>query len=756
MTTENRPRPVQKAEGLRISLVPTYSQCDDTPRQVWTDLPAAPRPDGGARTMAVPRTATDLRALVERSGLLTPDQLDPFFEGLDGDPDRVIDRLVGQRLLTPFQAAQLRKGRADAFFLTPKYKTFDFVGAGGMGKVYLCEHLILHRLVALKLLQLPAGPGADAARSFDRFYREARAVAALNDPNIIRVFDVDRVGPNPFMVMEYADGTNLHDVVTRHGPLTPVRAADYVRQAGLGLQHAHEVGLVHRDVKPGNLLLDRSGTIKLLDLGLARFHQDPARNQGLTDKYDKHIVLGTVDFMSPEQAFDTPAVDIRSDIYGLGCSLYFLLTGKVPFPDRSVPEKMYAHKTKAPEPVSELAPRVPGGLIAVLEKMIAKEPGERYQTPGDLVAVLAEWITEEVPLPPAREMPEHPAGFYRIGLTATPDVASPLTVTPSPESKVETARTPRPGVWDIPGYDTPLPVPPPAADPSFVLATPPPAPHPAAPRLRAARRRRTLVRYAELVVFVLAAGGVGWLASREWMHRQQPGPEPGPPAGLPKDASPFAGPVVSGGGVTFADPLMQRWAGVYERQRGVRIAYQPVGVEKGTQGVLDRVYLFGCSVVPLTDDELRKAGGEVLHIPLALGAVAVAYNLPDVDGPLRFTGKVLADIYLGKITRWDDPALAINNPGVRLPALPITPVYHAEPTGTTYLWTDYLTAASTEWKRDHGPAVEVEWPVGVGARSNDGAATRVSRTVGAIGYMEQSTARASNLPVGWIKNRDGK
>jgi eukaryotic-like serine/threonine-protein kinase len=208
--------------------------------------------------------------------------------------------------------------------------------------------------------------------------------------------------------------------------------------------------------------------------------------------------------------------------------------------------------------------------------------------------------------------------------------------------------------------------------------------------------------------------------------------------------------------VTFADPLMQRWAGVYERQRGVRIAYQAVGVEKGTQGVLDRVYLFGCSVVPLTDDELRKAGGEVLHVPLALGAVAVAYNLPDVAGPLRFTGPVLADIYLGKITRWDDPSLAINNPGVRLPALPITPVYHAEATGTTYLWTEYLTAASTEWKRDHGPAVDVDWPVGVEARSNDGAATRVSRTVGAIGYMEQSYARANNLPVGWIKNKDGK
>jgi phosphate transport system substrate-binding protein len=264
------------------------------------------------------------------------------------------------------------------------------------------------------------------------------------------------------------------------------------------------------------------------------------------------------------------------------------------------------------------------------------------------------------------------------------------------------------------------------------------------------------VRYAELVVFVLAAGAVGWLASREWMHRGAPDPDSRPPLAPPREPGPFAGPVVNGGGVTFADPLLQRWAGVYERQHGVRIDYQPVGVEKGVRGVLDRVYLFGCSVVPLTDDEMATAGGEVLHVPLALGAVAVAYNLPDVGAPLKFTGPVLADIYLGKITRWDDPALAINNPGVRLPAVPITPVYQAEPTGTTYLWTEYLTRASAAWGKKYGTAVEIEWPVGEGARANDGAATRVSRTVGAIGYMEQSAARANNLPVGWIKNRDGK
>src|SRR3954447_2802520 len=360
--------------------------------------------------MAPPLTAADFRALVERSGLLSAAYLDPYFSD-PADPDAAPDRLVRDRLLTPFQARQLKKGQADGFFLTDKYKLLDLVGSGGMGKVYLAEHLLLHRLVAVKLLQPPSDPGSEAARSFERFYREARAVAALSDPNIIRVFDVDRVGPNPFMVMEYADGTNLHDVVRDHGPLNPVRAAEYVRQAALGLQHAFEVGLVHRDVKPGNLLLTRDGTVKLLDLGLARFTADPVRNQGITDRYDKHIVIGTVDFMAPEQAFETTAVDIRSDVYGLGCTLYYLLTGRVPFPDRSVPEKMYAHKTRAPAPVSEIAPRVPPDLLAVLDKMMAKAPAERCQAPAAVVEALAPLVTEAVPPPSAAEMPEHPAGF---------------------------------------------------------------------------------------------------------------------------------------------------------------------------------------------------------------------------------------------------------------------------------------------------------------------------------------------------------
>lgn len=698
--------------------------------------------------MAPSTTAAEFRALVEHSGLLSAAQLEPYYAD-PADPDAAPERLVEDRLLTPFQARQLQKGRTDGFFLTDKYKILDLVGSGGMGKVYLCEHLILHRLVAVKLLQPPAESGSDSARSFERFYREARAVAALNDPNIIRVFDVDRVGPNPFMVMEYADGTNLHDVTRTHGSLDPPRAAEYVRQAALGLQHAHEVGLVHRDVKPGNLLLCRDGTVKLLDLGLARFTDDPARNEGITDRYDKHIVIGTVDFMAPEQAFETSAVDIRSDVYGLGCTLYFLLTGQVPFPDRSAPEKMYAHKTRAPAPVSEIAPRVPPGLLAVLEKMMAKDPRERYQTPAEVVAALAPLITEPVAAPAAAEMPEHPASFYQLGLSPPPVVSSALSVTPNPTSEGETALTARPVRWDLPGYDTPPPrPPPPSQDPSIVLSPPPAA---RSGRLRSARRVRRLVRLGELVLFVLAAGGVGWLASREWMHRGRTGPEAAPV--IPRPDLAFAGPVVRGSGVTFAEPVFERWAPVYERQQGVRIDYAPVRMDKGVQGMLDGIYPFACTVVPLDAGRLAGAKGEVLHIPLTVGAVAVAYNLPDLGEDLRFTGPVLADIYLGKITRWNDPALKASNPAVHLPDLPITAVYHEEPTGTTVLWNEFLSQASPAWKMQPAGA---GWPVGEGAKANAGTALTVSRMVGAIGYVELSFALANNLRVGRVQNRESR
>jgi phosphate ABC transporter phosphate-binding protein len=716
--------------------------------------------------MAAPVSTTDLRALVERSGLLAPELLDRAFADA-ANAETAIRWLTGERLLTPFQAEQLQKGRADGFFITDKYKILDYIGAGGMGTVYLCEHLILHRLVAVKMLHMPGASGPEAARAFERFYREARAVAALSDPNIIRVFDVDRAGPNPFMVMEYADGTNLHDIVSRHGPLAANRAAEYVRQAALGLQHAHEIGLVHRDIKPGNLLVDRTGTVKLLDLGLARFNQDPTRNQGITEKYDRHMVLGTVDFMAPEQAFETSAVDIRSDIYGLGCSFYYMLTGQVPFPDRTATEKMIAHRLRAPAPVSEICPRVPPGILAVLERMMAKEPADRYQTPAEVVTALAACIKGPVAAPPANEMPEHAAEFYRLGLSPAPGTAPGSAITPNPFLDQDTARTP--GL--LPPFPAPTPRRGTAAPSTGEEQVPGSARASVVTRARmTARRRRRLVRLAELVLFVLAAGAVGWLASREWMHAgrpvapatAEPGPEAkAPPPGTPNTEAtrPFAGPVLNAGGSTFASPLMRHWAETYEKTHGIRLDYQSVGSGPGAQGLISRVYDFACSNVPLTDRQLADAqarGGDIVHVPLAIGAVAVAYNLPGLPEPLQLTGPALADIYLGKITKWKDAAISICNPGVKLPDLAITVVRRSDSSGTSYVWSDYLTKVSADWSQKVGRTTELNMPGGTAANGENGVAAAISRRSGAIGYVELSHALENNLAVARVKNRAGK
>src|SRR5437868_921259 len=164
-------------------------------------------------------------------------------------------------------------------------------------------------------------------------------------------------------------------------PMAVTPAAHYIRQAALGLQHAHEAGLVHRDIKPGNLLLDRTGTIKLLDLGLARFFN--AHKDNVTEKYDDKAILGTADYLAPEQAMGS-AVDIRADIYGLGGTFYFMLAGKAPFEDGTITQKLLWHQTRSPKSIREQRPEVPEGIVAVIERMIAKTPDERYQTPNDV------------------------------------------------------------------------------------------------------------------------------------------------------------------------------------------------------------------------------------------------------------------------------------------------------------------------------------------------------------------------------------
>src|SRR4051812_2886493 len=358
--------------------------------------------------MPAPATVPDFLDLARKSGLVPDAKLEEINSRhrVTGSPqtvDQAAAILVRDAQLTFFQAKQLKLGRYKRFTIGAKYRLLELIGAGGMGAGYLCEHTLMKRLVALKVLPQEK---LDDHSNLERFYREARAVAALDHPNIVRAYDIDQYEKLHFLVMEYVDGTSLQEIVARYAMekklFDPVRAAHYVAQAAVGMQHAHELGMVHRDIKPGNLLLDRSGTIKVLDMGLARFFNKS--QDSVTEKYDEKCVLGTADYLAPEQAVSSN-VDIRADIYSLGGTLYFLLTGQTPFPDGTIAAKLVAHQTRDPKPVESFRKDVPPGILAVLRQMLAKDPGERFQNPIEVADALAEWAERPIDPPPAREMP---------------------------------------------------------------------------------------------------------------------------------------------------------------------------------------------------------------------------------------------------------------------------------------------------------------------------------------------------------------
>jgi serine/threonine protein kinase len=344
--------------------------------------------------------------VLRRSRLVDDKRLQAFMEAsspsLPTTSRDMGQQLIRRGLLTPWQASQLLAGKWKGYFLAhDKYKLMERLGAGGMGQVFLCEHIRMKRLVALKVL--PIDRLKDDQSALERFDREARAAAALDHPNIARAHDIDTDGRHHFLVMEFVDGASLQDVIKKHGPLEIVRACHYIRDAAEGLQHAHGAGWVHRDIKPGNLLLGRDGTVKILDMGLARLFSDDSDD--LTKKYEKNAVLGTADYLAPEQATHSSDVDIRADIYSLGATFYFLLTGKPPFDDGTVTQKLIWHQSRPPQPIRELRPEIPRELEVIINKMMAKKPVHRYQEPTAIVAALEPWTRQAVEPPADEEMP---------------------------------------------------------------------------------------------------------------------------------------------------------------------------------------------------------------------------------------------------------------------------------------------------------------------------------------------------------------
>jgi serine/threonine-protein kinase len=296
--------------------------------------------------------------------------------------------LVRSGLLTAWQCHKLLEGRHRGFQLG-NYKLLDHLGTGGMSNVYLAEHVLMQRRVAIKVL--PQHRVADSAQ-LARFHFEGQAAAALDHKNIVRAYDLGSEGRIHYLVMEYIEGEDLEDLVRARGPLAYHAAADYVAQAAAGLEHAHGLGLVHRDVKPANLLVDRHQTVKILDMGLAKFKAEVKPVPAFARDEE---VLGTADYLAPEQSVNSLTVDHRADIYGLGCTLYFLLTGHPPFTGRTTTELMAAHHNQAPPDIRAERPDAPAELVAICHRMMEKTADRRYQAARDVREALQRWLAGE-------------------------------------------------------------------------------------------------------------------------------------------------------------------------------------------------------------------------------------------------------------------------------------------------------------------------------------------------------------------------
>jgi serine/threonine-protein kinase len=343
------------------------------------------------------KLATAFLDRVQKSGLVSGERLSQLqqeleTQGVDLDnPTAIAGALVDMDELTDWQAEKLLQGKHKGFFLG-SYRLQRPLGKGGMGAVFLARHVVMRRQCAIKVL--PQTQIQKHSSVLDRFILESQAVASLDHHNIVRAYDISKeVKDNKeihYLVMEYVEGQDAQQMVQEHGVLDYVKAAEIIRQTANGLAHAHDNGLLHRDIKPANLLIDKKGVVKILDLGLARFFDD-SETASLTAAHNE-TVLGTADYLSPEQALNSHDVDLRTDIYSLGCTAYFLLTGHPPFPDGTVAQRLVAHQVKQPQPITAERRDAPAELVAIVEKMMAKKPEDRFQSGSEISAALAAWL----------------------------------------------------------------------------------------------------------------------------------------------------------------------------------------------------------------------------------------------------------------------------------------------------------------------------------------------------------------------------
>jgi serine/threonine protein kinase len=349
----------------------------------------------------------DLLDSLIRCGLLTAEELEravPVASRSQANAVQLLQALVASEALTSFQAEALFQ-RRHAELRIGNYDVLDRLGAGGMGTVFKARHRRMKRVVALKVLSSSL---AQNAAFVQRFQREVEVLARITHPNIVMAYDADEAEAGHFLVMEFVNGQDLASWLQKQGPMSVSVSVNCILQAARGLEYAHNQGIIHRDIKPANLLRDAAGTIKITDLGLARFANaaDPASG-GITQA---GAILGTVDYMPPEQAMDSAGIDRRADIYSLGATLHFLLLGRPPYQGESLMATMFKHQLSPIPSLVESRPDVPDALDAAFRRMLAKEPAERFQTMAEVVQTLeavAVSLSVASAMPPAGQA--HPA-----------------------------------------------------------------------------------------------------------------------------------------------------------------------------------------------------------------------------------------------------------------------------------------------------------------------------------------------------------